>query len=80
MSIRLLEYHNHAENSKTKSIKISKTFLFLASKQGGPTLAIFSCSKKYDPGKVWCALVLHGHYDDDLVSKLGREGNVEQRE
>ena len=77
MSIRLLEYHDHAENSKTKSK--SKTFLFLASKQGGPTLAIFSCSKKYDPGQVWYALVLHGHCDDDLVSKLGREGNVEQR-
>ena len=77
MSIRLLEYHDHAENSKTKSKSKSKTFLFLANKKGGQTLAIFSCSKKYDPRQVWYALVLHGHCDDDLVtdllSKLGRE-------
>ena len=48
-------HHDHEENSKKKSK--SKTFLFLANKQGGPALAIFSCSKKYDPGaSVVCIL------------------------
>ena len=36
----------------------------------GLTLVIFSCSQKYDPGQVWCSLVLHGHCDNDYVDVI----------
>ena len=39
--------------------------------KGGLTLVIFfSCSQKYDPGQVWCSLVLHGHCDNDYVDVI----------
>ena len=49
--------------------------------KGGLTLLIFSRSQKYDPGQVWCSLVLHGHCDNDYMimstsSMLGIDGVV----
>ena len=35
--------------------------------KGGLTLVIFSYSQKYDPGKLWCSLVLHGYCDNDYA-------------